>query len=94
MAAAVQRQRVLIQAVMELPPSLRRHLTGKKTIEWLVKAIKKKLGLQVSEDTVRHDIRLLRPLFEGSAGWEYTATGPTPEYTGVGRTDTPGTGGR
>jgi hypothetical protein len=59
-AAAIQRQRVLIQAVMELPPGLRPLLTGQRTIEWLVKAIKEKLGLQVSEDTVRHDIRLLR----------------------------------
>ena len=62
-----QRLEALFQAFRELPPKFRQHPTGVKTIERLRKATLQKLGLPdkdsvLSEDTIRQDIRQLRPL--------------------------------
>jgi hypothetical protein len=61
-----RRMKALIQAYRELNPRLQKHPTGQPTIERLRKAIIRKLGLpnddkELSEDTIRQDIRQVRP---------------------------------
>jgi hypothetical protein len=65
--AVTRRLEVLIQAFTELPPKFQQQPTGKMTIERLRKAIIRKQGLRdnddvLSEDTIRQDIRQVRPL--------------------------------
>jgi hypothetical protein len=62
-----RRLECLVQAFRELPPKFRAHHTGKMTIERLRAAVIRKLGLPdddevVSEDTIRQDIRQVRPI--------------------------------
>jgi hypothetical protein len=61
--AVTERLEALIQAFRELSPKLQAHPTGQPTIERLRKAIMQKQSLRaLSEDTVRQDIRQVRPL--------------------------------
>jgi hypothetical protein len=59
-AAINQRQTFLIAAVIELLPK-KKPLTGARTIERLARVVGKRLGSSVTEATIRHDIRELRP---------------------------------
>jgi hypothetical protein len=57
------RVEALLQAFRELSPKFQRHPTGIKTIERLREAVIQKRGLRaLSEETVRQDIRQIRPL--------------------------------
>jgi hypothetical protein len=60
-AAITRRLELVIEAVIELSPKLKQHLTGPPTIKQLVKVVSRKLGSSVTEATIRHDIRMLRP---------------------------------
>ena len=60
-AAIEQRLELVIAAVIELPPKQKQFLTGKPTIKRLARVVGKKLGSPVTEATIRHDIRELRP---------------------------------
>ena len=60
-AAIKQRLELVIAAVIELPLKQKRFLTGKPTIERLARVVGKRLGSKVTEATIRHDIRDLRP---------------------------------
>ena len=60
-AAIKQRLKLVIDAVIKLPPKRKQHLTGTPTIKRLARVVGKKLGGPVSEATIRHDIRELRP---------------------------------
>jgi hypothetical protein len=65
--AVKRRMEALFQAFWELPPKFQRYPTGQKTIERLRKAVIQKLSLPdnddvLSEDTIIHCIRELRPL--------------------------------
>ena len=60
-AAIKQRLELVIAAVIELPPKQKRFLTGESTIKRLARVVGKKLGSPVTEATIRHDIRELRP---------------------------------
>src|SRR5262249_54207395 len=61
-AAIKQRHKLVIEAVIELPPMKQQYLTGKPTIERLARVVGKRLGRPVTEATIRHDIRDLRLL--------------------------------
>jgi len=58
--AIKQRLKLVIEAVIELPPMKQQYLTGKPTIERLARVVGKRLGRPVTEATIRHDIRELR----------------------------------
>jgi hypothetical protein len=65
--AVTERLEALIQAFRELSPKLQAHPTGQPTIERLRNLVIQKLGLPnndraLPEDTVRQDIRQVRPL--------------------------------
>ena len=60
-AAKTQRLRLVIEAVSKLSPTRKQYLTGTPTIKQLARVVGKKLGGPVSEATIRHDIRELRP---------------------------------
>jgi hypothetical protein len=65
--AVTRRLEALIQAYRELSPKLQAQPTGQTTIERLRAAVIRKLDLPdnddvLSEDTVRRDIRLVRPI--------------------------------
>jgi hypothetical protein len=62
-----RRLEAVLQAFRELPLRSQRHPTGARTVERLRKAVIRKLGLQdtdgvLSEDTIIHDLGLVRPL--------------------------------
>ena len=62
-----QRLEALIEVYRSCPPKLQAHPMGNKTIERLRKGIIAKLGLRdedhvLSEDTIKSDVRLVRPL--------------------------------
>lgn len=62
-----RRLEALIQAFLKLPERLKKRPTGTTTIRSLRKSVIKKLGLPdgddvISEDTIRQDIRQIRPL--------------------------------
>jgi hypothetical protein len=59
----VRRVEVLLQAFRELPPMFQQSPTGQQTVERLRKAVMQRLGLRaLSEETIRRDIREIRPL--------------------------------
>jgi hypothetical protein len=58
-AAIKQRLKLVIEAVIELPPT-RKYLTGGETIKRLVRVVSRRLRDSVTEATIRHDIRDLR----------------------------------
>jgi len=65
-AAIKQRLKLVIEAVIGLPPpppKQKRYLTGRPTIKRLARVVSKRLGgsMPVTEATIRHDIRELRP---------------------------------
>jgi hypothetical protein len=60
-AAIKQRLKLVIKAVIELPPKRKQYLTGTPTIKRLARVVGKRLGGSVTEATIRHDIRALRP---------------------------------
>jgi hypothetical protein len=60
-AAIKQRLKLVIEAVIDLPSKQKQHLTGAPTIKRLARVVGKKLGSPVTEATIRHDIRELRP---------------------------------
>ena len=60
-AAKTQRLRFVIGAVIALPAKQKQHLTGEPTIKRLARVVGKRLGGPVTEATIRHDIRELRP---------------------------------
>jgi hypothetical protein len=60
-AAIELRQKLVIEAVIKLPPKRKQHLTGAPTIKQLARVVTKRLGGPVAEATIRHDIRELRP---------------------------------
>jgi hypothetical protein len=60
-AAIIQRQTLLIAAVIELPPKQKQYLTGAPTIKRLARVVGKRLGSSVTDATIKHDIRELRP---------------------------------
>jgi hypothetical protein len=62
-----QRLEALVEAFIELPAKYQKNPTGKRTIERLRESVIKKLGLPdndkaLSEETVRSDIRQVRPI--------------------------------
>src|SRR5262245_58691855 len=61
--AIKQRLKLVVEAVIERPPKQKRYLTGTPTIKRLARVVSKKLGgsVPVTEATIRHDIRELRP---------------------------------
>jgi hypothetical protein len=61
-AAITRRLELVIEAVIELPLKQKQHLTGTPTIKRLARVVSRKLGSSVTEATIRHDIRELRPL--------------------------------
>jgi hypothetical protein len=61
--AVTRRLEALVQAFRELSPKFQQNPTGQQTIERLRRAIMKSRSLRaLSEDTVRQDIRQVRPL--------------------------------
>ena len=62
-AAIKQRHKLVIEAVIGLPPKQKQYLTGTPTIKRLARVVSKRLGgsVRVTEATIRHDIRELRP---------------------------------
>ena len=60
-AAIKRRLKLVIEEIINLPPKQKQHLTGAPTIERLARVVGKKLGSPVTEATIRHDIRDLRP---------------------------------
>ena len=60
-AAIKQRHKLVIEAVSELRPKQKQYLTGTLTIKRLARVVSKRLGGPVTEATIRHDIRELRP---------------------------------
>jgi hypothetical protein len=62
-APAVQRVEALFQAFCELSPELQQHPTGGETVEALRQAVMQKMGYgALHDETVRQDIRAIRPL--------------------------------
>ena len=59
-AAIKQRHKLVIEAVIGLPPKQKQYLTGTPTIKRLARVVSKRLGGPVTEATIRHDIRELR----------------------------------
>jgi hypothetical protein len=62
-----RRLEALLQAYRELSPKQQKNLTGTMTLRTLRRSIIKKLGLRddgevIPEDTIKHDIRQVRPL--------------------------------
>ena len=55
------RLELVIEAVIKLSPKRKQHLTEVETIKQLARVVGKKLGGPVTEATIRHDIRELRP---------------------------------
>src|SRR5262249_38981698 len=51
--AIKQRLKLVIEAVIELPPMKQQYLTGKPTIERLARVVGKRLGRPVTEATIR-----------------------------------------
>jgi hypothetical protein len=65
--SVTQRQEAVIQAFRGLSSNKQKYATGSQTISALRKAVLQKLGLQdedgvISDDTIRQDIRQLRPI--------------------------------
>jgi hypothetical protein len=60
-AAIKQRYKLVIEAVIGLRPKQKQYLTGIPTIQRLARVVGRKLGSSVTEATIRHDIRELRP---------------------------------
>jgi hypothetical protein len=63
-----RRMEAVIQAYRELSPKRQAHPNGAETIRKLRQSVIKKLGLRdqddlISEDTIRHDMQELRPIF-------------------------------
>jgi hypothetical protein len=66
-AAIKQRLKLLIEAVIELSPKQKQYLTGTPTIKRLARVVGRRLGSSVTEATIRHDIRELRPFLRAVA---------------------------
>ena len=60
-AAKTLHLKLVIEAASKLSPKRKQYLTGTPTIKQLARVIGKKLGSPVTEATIRHDIRDLRP---------------------------------
>ncbi len=65
--SVTRRQEALIQAFQELSPKRQKYPTGSQTIYALRRAVIQKLGLRddddvISEDTIKQDIRQVRPV--------------------------------
>jgi hypothetical protein len=65
-AVIKQRLKLVIEAVIELPPKQKQYLTGTPTIKRLVRVVGKRLGSSVTEATIRHDIRELHPFLRAA----------------------------
>ena len=60
-AAIKLRLKLVVEAVIKLSSKRKQHLTGIQTIKQLARVVGKKLGSPVTEATIKHDIRELRP---------------------------------
>jgi hypothetical protein len=60
--AVTRRLEALFQAYRELPSALQQHPTARETVARLRVAVSKKVGGALTEDTVRHDMKQIRPL--------------------------------
>jgi hypothetical protein len=65
-AAIKQRLKLVIEAVIELPPKQKQYLTGTPTIKRLARVVGRRLGSSVTEATIRDDIRELRPFLRAA----------------------------
>jgi soluble cytochrome b562 len=78
-----QRMEALLQAYRELSSRMQAHPTGSETIRKLRQSVIKKLALRdddevISEDTIKHDIQQLGPIFRSVREGIVPPPGPKP----------------